>query len=335
MSFHQLEEWFDIFRQFGYIPGFIMLYLRAIVPVLPLTLYVVLLMHAYGSIPGIIISWLGIVTGTFTVFLVCKKLINTEKMKNVKKRKSVQRLISFIDRQGLIPLFILLCFPFTPNTLINLVASLSHIKVKYYFIVLTISKLISITILGVMGREVTTIRALIMLLLLVALWFISKKWKNILWVLLRSDNVQRTIKYLISLIFAIIIVLFIQTFIVVGAVIPNHDMSPTMKKDDRVIVNKIKVTFDLLKDGDVIMYSRDNKIHFSRIVGKPGESIEIKNHNLYRDDRRVNQQYGENRQINNIALRDIKDSDGDTVPPDSYFVLNDNDDKNQTQDAMV
>ena len=111
-------------------------------------------------------------------------------------------------------------------------------------------------------------------------------------------------------------------------------MSPTMKKDDRVIVNKIKVTFDLLKDGDVIMYSRDNKIHFSRIVGKPGESIEIKII-TYRDDRRVNQQYGENRQINNIALRDIKDSDGDTVPPDSYFVLNDNDDKNQTQDAMV
>ena len=169
MSFHQLEEWFDVFRQFGYIPGFIMLYLRAIVPVLPLTLYVVLLMHAYGSIPGIIISWLGIVTGTFTVFLVCKKLVNTERMKSVKRRKSVQRLISFVDRQGLIPLFILLCFPFTPNTLINLVASLSHI-----------SKLISITILGVMGREVTTIftnpiRALIMLLLLVALWFISKK----------------------------------------------------------------------------------------------------------------------------------------------------------------
>ena len=134
-----------------------MLYLRAIVPVLPLTLYVVLLMHAYGSIPGIIISWLGIVTGTFTVFLVCKKLVNTERMKSVKRRKSVQRLISFVDRQGLIPLFILLCFPFTPNTLINLVASLSHIKVKYYFIVLTISKLISITILGVMGREVTTI----------------------------------------------------------------------------------------------------------------------------------------------------------------------------------
>ncbi|MDH8771713.1 TVP38/TMEM64 family protein [Staphylococcus epidermidis] len=180
MSLSQLEEWFDAFRQFGYIPGFIMLYLRAIVPVLPLTLYVVLLIHAYGLFPGIIISWLGIVSGTFTVFLICKKFVNTIRMKKLKSRKSVQRLISFIDRQGLIPLFILLCFPFTPNTLINIIASLSHIKIKYYFLVLVISKLISITILGVMGKESFTIftnplRALIMIVLLVVLWFISKK----------------------------------------------------------------------------------------------------------------------------------------------------------------
>ncbi len=180
LSLSQLEEWFDAFRQFGYIPGFIMLYLRAIVPVLPLTLYVVLLIHAYGLFPGIIISWLGIVSGTFTVFLICKKLVNTIRMKKLKSRKSVQRLISFIDRQGLIPLFILLCFPFTPNTLINIIASLSHIKIKYYFLVLVISKLISITILGVMGKEIFTIftnplRALIMIVLLVVLWFISKK----------------------------------------------------------------------------------------------------------------------------------------------------------------
>ena len=180
MSLSQLEEWFDAFRQFGYIPGFIMLYLRAIVPVLPLTLYVVLLIHAYGLFPGIIISWLGIVSGTFTVFLICKKFVNTIRMKKLKSRKSVQRLISFIDRQGLIPLFILLCFPFTPNTLINIIASLSHIKIKYYFLVLVISKLISITILGVMGKEIFTIftnplRALIMIVLLVVLWFISNK----------------------------------------------------------------------------------------------------------------------------------------------------------------
>lgn len=157
MSFEQLEEWFDLFRQFGYIPGFVLIYFRAIIPILPLTLYVILIMHTYGAIVGIIICWLGIVSGTFTMFLIFKRLVNTNKMKQFKTKRSVQRLISFIDRQGLIPLFILLCFPFTPNTLINVVASLSHIKIKYYFIVLTLSKLISITVLGIMGREVTTI----------------------------------------------------------------------------------------------------------------------------------------------------------------------------------
>lgn len=180
LSFEQLEEWFDLFRQFGYIPGFVLIYFRAIIPILPLTLYVILIMHTYDAVVGIIICWLGIVAGTFTMFLIFKRLVNTKKMKQFKTKKSVQRLISFIDRQGLIPLFILLCFPFTPNTLINVVASLSHIKTKYYFIVLTLSKLISITVLEIMGREVTTIftnpiRAIVTLLLFVLLWFVSKK----------------------------------------------------------------------------------------------------------------------------------------------------------------
>ena len=180
MSFEQLEEWFDLFRQFGYVPGFVLIYFRAIIPILPLTLYVILIMHTYGAIVGIIICWLGIVSGTFTMFLIFKRLVNTKKMKQFKTKQSVQRLTSFIDRQGLIPLFILLCFPFTPNTLINVVASLSHIKTKYYFIVLTLSKLISITVLGIMGREVTTIftnpiRAIVTILFFIILWFISKR----------------------------------------------------------------------------------------------------------------------------------------------------------------
>ena len=133
MSFHQVEEWFEIFRQFGYLPGFILLYIRAIIPVFPLALYILINIQAYGPILGILISWLGLISGTFTVYLICKRLVNTERMQRIKQRTAVQRLISFIDRQGLIPLFILLCFPFTPNTLINFVASLSHIRFNNYF----------------------------------------------------------------------------------------------------------------------------------------------------------------------------------------------------------
>ncbi|MBZ5307787.1 TVP38/TMEM64 family protein, partial [Staphylococcus aureus] len=50
MSFHQVEEWFEIFRQFGYLPGFILLYIRAIIPVFPLALYILINIQAYGPI---------------------------------------------------------------------------------------------------------------------------------------------------------------------------------------------------------------------------------------------------------------------------------------------
>ena len=135
---------------------------------------------------------------------------------------------------------------------------------------------------------------------------------------------QYFIKYLISLIFAIIIILFIQTFIIKGAVIPNQSMSVSLQKFDRVIINKTKVTFDMLKRGDIIMYEYEGKIHFSRIIGEPGESVNIKNHHIYIDDRQLKEKYAQHWQIKDVALRNIKNFDGDMIPPDSFFVLNDN-----------
>ncbi|MCJ1656787.1 TVP38/TMEM64 family protein [Staphylococcus sp. NRL 16/872] len=180
MVFHQIEQWFNVLQELGYFAGFIILYLRAIVPVLPLTLYVIMNVHAYGFLIGTGISWLGIVSGTYTVFYICRKFVNAHFMQKIRKRKSVVKLTHFIDRQGLVPIFILMCFPFTPNTLVNFVASLSHIKAKYYFLILLVSKLISITFLAVMGKEVTTflthpIRAVALLIVTVALWFIGKR----------------------------------------------------------------------------------------------------------------------------------------------------------------
>ena len=39
------------------------------------------------------------------------------------------------------------------------------------------------------------------------------------------------------------------------------------------------------------MYRHHNQIHFSRIIGKAGESIEIRHGKLYKDDRQVNKYY--------------------------------------------
>lgn len=176
----QIEQWFDAFRDLGYIAGFLLLYVRAIIPIFPLLLYITVNVHAYGFIIGIILSWLGIVAGTFTVYLICKRLVDAPFMNKIKSKSSVQRLIHFIDRQGIVPIFILMCFPFTPTTLVNFVASFSHIKTKYYFVILFVSKFVSILLLGMMGKGITSlfthpIRGILLILITAVLWFVGKK----------------------------------------------------------------------------------------------------------------------------------------------------------------
>ncbi|UDI78734.1 signal peptidase I [Staphylococcus taiwanensis] len=137
---------------------------------------------------------------------------------------------------------------------------------------------------------------------------------------------RKIINLVVAIILAIVFVLCIQTFIIRGGIVKSNSMDPILNKGDRVIVNKIKITFNMLQDGDIIMYRHKNQLLFSRVIGKPGESIEVRNGKLYRDDRQVDKSYAKNRDINNFALRDIHNSDGDIIPPNSYFVLNDNGD---------
>jgi len=155
---------------------------------------------------------------------------------------------------------------------------------------------------------------------------------DILCILQRSDKLSKIVKHLISIIFAIIIVILIQAFVITGAVIQDKSMNPTLKQDDRVIVNKIKTTFNLLNNNDIIMYRKGNDTNFGRIIGKPGQSIAFKQGQLYRDDRQVEESYTDTR-IDELSLRNIKGSEGDIIPPDVYFVLNDN--RNNKHDSRT
>ena len=72
---------------------------------------------------------------------------------------------------------------------------------------------------------------------------------------------RRVTSWIVAFLFACLFVMFIQMFLVKSAVVQTDDMSPTLNKGDRVIINKIKVTFNMLKDGDIIMYRHNNQLH--------------------------------------------------------------------------
>ena len=134
-----MSEWFteeniqslvSHYRTLGPLIGILLPFLEALLPFLPLVVIVVANVSSYGLWLGFILSWAGTVLGSYVVFLIVRKFGRNPRFKRFIERENVQKLIKFVTMRGLSPLFILLCFPFTPSVLVNIVAGLSYIKKK-------------------------------------------------------------------------------------------------------------------------------------------------------------------------------------------------------------
>jgi len=141
-----------------------------------------------------------------------------------------------------------------------------------------------------------------------------------------------------SILVAFLLAMVIRTFVVQAFKIPTGSMRPTLLEKDLILVNKFiygaRVPFTKLRlpavrepaRGDVIVfiYPEDPKKDFiKRLVGKPGETVEIKNGTIFINDKAAlepifNRTYYYNR--GDFAMEGKKI----TVPKDSYFVLGDN-----------
>ncbi|HLR18518.1 MAG TPA: TVP38/TMEM64 family protein [Staphylococcus sp.] len=180
MTEEQVQYWFDFFGDLGYIVGFLLPFIEAFLPILPIIVFVIVNVNAYGLIIGTLLAWAGTVAGSYIVFLFFRRLTHSRYMKKIQQRTSVQRLIHFIDRKGVLPIFILMCFPFTPSALVNIVASLTHIKAHVYLTVLLASKFVMIGLVGWLGNDITTLftnpsRLIIIVIIILVVWFLGRK----------------------------------------------------------------------------------------------------------------------------------------------------------------
>ncbi|OIX89802.1 hypothetical protein BFN02_03400 [Staphylococcus equorum] len=180
MTEEQVQYWFDLFGNLGCIVGFLLPFIEAFIPILPIIVFVIVNVNAYGFIIGTLLAWMGTVAGSYIVFLFFRRLTHTRYMKKIQQRTSVQRLIHFIDRKGVLPIFILMCFPFTPSALVNIVASLSHIKAHAYLTVLIASKFVMIGLVGWLGNDITTLftsptRLITIIIVILIVWFVGRK----------------------------------------------------------------------------------------------------------------------------------------------------------------
>jgi signal peptidase I len=150
-----------------------------------------------------------------------------------------------------------------------------------------------------------------------------------------------------AIIIAVVLALVIRTLVVQAFTIPSGSMMDTLLIGDYILVNKFlygpEIPFTdrhlpglrAPRRGDIIVfkYPQDEARDFiKRVVGTPGDRIQVKGSTVYVNDQALAEPYAKNL---HGALRAEHHCgyafgcDALTVPPDSYFVMGDNRDNSQ------
>ena len=118
------------------------------------------------------------------------------------------------------------------------------------------------------------------------------------------------------------VLLALLFFVAIRAVVHNFEvngfsMKPSLHDGQFIIVNKAAYWFSSPLRGDIVVFQTDRPNHgiIHRIVGLPGELIEIRNGKLYVNGEKLKEPYIRGYSLS-VSPR--------KVPHDSYFIVGDN-----------
>ena len=127
------------------------------------------------------------------------------------------------------------------------------------------------------------------------------------------DKAKKIIWELIPYILIIIIIIIIRTYIITPVRVDGSSMRQTLEDGNILLLYKMaKINrYDIV----VLDEEYDNEIIIKRIIGLPGETVEIKNNKIYINDKKIEDEY---------AYGDTGDYEKITLADDEYFILGDN-----------
>lgn len=149
-----IMELLNKYESLGPLPGIILPFIEAFLPFLPLFVFVFGNAAAYGLLPGFLYSWIGASTGAILVFFIIRKLGDRRIFKVIRRNKQVKRVTSWLERHGFGPLFLLMCFPFSPSAVINVVAGLSNINRQQFILAVLLGKSVMIFSIAYIGSSI-------------------------------------------------------------------------------------------------------------------------------------------------------------------------------------
>ena len=156
-------------------------------------------------------------------------------------------------------------------------------------------------------------------------------------------------EYFESIVIAVILALFVRTWVVQAFKIPTSSMENNLLVGDHLLVNKFLFgptesglgrTLLPVRDirrGDVVVFKypdEPERDFIKRVIGLPGETLELRNKKVYVNGRPLDEPYVHFLEPASVGQEvtsfDVRERYGPvTVPPDQYFVMGDNRDNSQ------
>ena len=156
-------------------------------------------------------------------------------------------------------------------------------------------------------------------------------------------------EYFESICVAVILALFVRTFIVQAFKIPTGSMENNLLIGDHLLVNKFVyaptvtgleralLPIDPIARGDIIVFKypeEPERDFIKRVIGLPGDTLELRNKRVYINGTMLNEPY-----VHYLVPPDEEGSGGEfdvrvqygpvTVPAAHYFMMGDNRDNSQ------
>ncbi|WP_067840159.1 TVP38/TMEM64 family protein [Amphibacillus sediminis] len=151
-----IERLLFIYEGFGPLPGILLPFIESFLPFLPLTVIVMTNAAAYGLFKGFLYSWIGETLGSIMFFFVIRRFRHKAVFRWIHNNKQVGKVTSWVERHGFGPLFILLCFPFSPSSIINLVSALSNVSIYQFILAILLGKSVMIFSLAYVGSSLVS-----------------------------------------------------------------------------------------------------------------------------------------------------------------------------------
>jgi signal peptidase I len=156
-------------------------------------------------------------------------------------------------------------------------------------------------------------------------------------------------EYFESIVIAVILALFVRTWVVQAFKIPTGSMENNLLIGDHLLVNKFvfapeptRVEQAVLpvreiRRSDIVVFKypdQPERDFIKRVIGLPGETIELRNKKVYVNGTALDEPYvhflDASQGSSEVTSFDVRERYGPvTVPPDQFFVMGDNRDNSQ------